>query len=363
MIMPAEVEKIRRKLDSFLEQAKRNPLSTDNILLMETCREVEEAIRQEVTPEWVHLADDIYQYMGQEGLEKRVSLHRTYLNMAPNIEERFWSNWHLVDTLAVLRRDREAVEEQSKLYQWASQELTDEHMLQALYDSTQARCWAVEGRIDEWFQLYYKTLERLDISQVSRYSRCLFIRTGAEIAAFSDRLTEALAETERLERINNEDLNWERHVVFWLAAITTRLEVYRKRRDWSNYDQVAAEAVSFVEAKVQELESGGSVNVNDLAWAAHDVGACLMWAGRYEQAKCLLEVAMKCQDSGGTHFFLAACIWASEKDREETLRHLRIAQNTTERNSLNRGMYYQFFLETPEFSDVRDDKGFLEVFR
>ena len=62
-----------------------------------------------------------------------------------------------------------------------------------------------------------------------------------------------------------------------------------------------------------------------------------MWAKRYKQAKRLLEIAIEQNDSGGSHFFLAACIWASEKDRSQTLYHLRYAQQTTKRNVLNRG--------------------------
>ena len=155
--MPVDIDSIRHKFESFMEQAKRNPLSVDDTPLMEACREVEEALSKKITPERVHLADDIYRYMGQEGLEKRLSLHRAYMDKAPNAEERFWSNWHLVDTLAVLRRNRETVEEQLRFYQWTVRKLTDEHVLRALEDTTQARCWRMEERIEEWLQLYTRT--------------------------------------------------------------------------------------------------------------------------------------------------------------------------------------------------------------
>jgi RNA polymerase sigma factor (sigma-70 family) len=356
----AIASKIRQKLRKFVEDTKSTPLSPDEALLVEACQDVERALNQEVTPELVHLAHDIYGYLGHEGLEKRVSLHRRYMSAAQDMEERFWSNWHMVDSLAVLRRSREAVEEQSRLYQWASQSLTDEHVLKALYDSTQALCWIKEGRIDEWYRLYYENLERVSRPGVSRYTRCCYVRTGAEVAPSVGRLTEALTETERLERINNEEPDWEYHVPFWCGVMTTKLGIYRQQEAWSRFDEVATEAVSFVEKKVQQLKSGESVNIRDLSWVAHDVGVSLMWAKRYEQAKYLLKVALEFRDMGGTHFFLATCIWASEKDRQKTLYHLRMAQNKTADNP-NRGYQHQFFLETPEFSDVKDDKEFLEA--
>lgn len=358
--MSKELRDICQKFDVFMENVRSDPSLADDSLLLEACKEVEDALSHEITPEVVHLADDIYRYMGQVGLEKRISLHRKYLYVVPNLEERFWSHWHLVDTLAILRRNREAVEEQSNLYHWTCQHLTDEHVLRALEDTTQARCWQMEGRINEWFQLYYKTSERLESPEVSRYWRCLFVRAGAAVFASNGRLDEALTEVEKLERYNEEDPDWKSYRMFWLAVITTRLEVHRKQEDWSGFDQVVAEAISYVKGEVEKLNSEHGIDLSNLAWVAHDVGVCLMWAGRYEQAKYLLQVAIDSQDEAGTHFFLAACIWASEKDREKTLHHLKSAQSFV-RNSGNRGRYYYFFLETPEFSDVKDDGEFLEA--
>ncbi len=358
--MSTEANQIRQKLQKFLDDTKSTPLSADDTVLKEVCQDVERELNQQVTSEMVRLAHDIFGYMGKRGLEKRASLHRRHMAVTQDMEERFWSNWHMVDSFAVLRQNREAVEEQYKLYEWASRSLTDDHVLQTLYDSTQALCWVREGRIDEWYQLYYGNLERLNKPGVARYTRCGYVRTGAEIAVQVERLTEALTETERLERINSEDINWDHHVPFWIGAITTRLGVYNKQEAWSRFDQVAAEALTFVEKEVQKSDAGDSINSHNMSWAAHDIGVSLMWAKRYEQAKHLLEVALKFRDMGATHFFLSACIWASERDRPKTLYHLKIAQNMTADNT-NRGFQNQFFLETSEFADVRDDKEFLEA--
>ena len=62
------------------------------------------------------------------------------------------------------------------------------------------------------------------------------------------------------------------------------------------------------------------------------------------------------------HFMLAVSIWASEKDREKTLQHLKVAQNDYMVEPYNyQDTYYPTFVETPEFSDVQKDPEFLKV--
>ena len=350
---------IRSKFDSFIEQAKSDPTSGEDILT-EAYNEVEEALKSEITPELVHLADDIYIYMGKLGLEKRISLHRRYLKIVSENKERFWSHWQLVDTLAVLQRNRETVGEQIQFYRWTCEHLSDEYVLEALYDTTQAKCWKEEGRIDEWFQLYDEASKRLGNPEVSRLKRCLFLQAGAEVSFVNDRLDKALLRIEKLECANG-DSDWEHYRRFWLAVISTRLLVYGKQEDWERFNQVFTEASTFLEEEVEKRDTGHPVNIGNLTWAAHDIGCCLLWSKKYNEAQHFLQIAVDFgNDNAWSHFFLAVSIWASEKDREKTLHHLKTAQDFT-LNPLNRDMFHQTFLETPEFSDVRGDKEFLKV--
>ena len=350
---------IRGKFDSFIEQAKSDPTSGEDILT-EAYNEVEEALKGEITPELVRLADDIYTYMGKLGLEKRISLHRRYLKVVSDNKERFWSHWQLVDTLAVLQRNRETVEEQLRLYRWACKYLSDEYVLEALYDTTQAACWKEEDRIDEWFQLYDEASKRLGNPEVNRYTRCLFLQAGAEVSLFNDRLDEALLEVEKLERLNSTH-GLEGYFQFWLSVITARLLVYSKQEDWERFNQVFMEASTFLEEEVGKRDTGHPVNIGNLTWAAHDIGWCLLWSKKYNEARRFLQIAVDLGNNNAwSHFFLGVSIWASEKDREETLHHLKTAQDFM-LNPLNRDMFHQTFLETPEFLDVRGDKEFLKV--
>ena len=359
-----QLEEIRSKFNAFMEQVKSNPTSRADIL-KEAFNEIEDALKGEITPELVHLAvDDIYPYMGKLGMEKRIPLLRKYMDVAPDDAERFWSHDGLVHSLAFLRRHQEAIEEQSRLYRWAcNHNMPDKDVLEALSNLNVAECWAAESRIDDWIPLYDEAAERLEKPEVSDYSRCDFLQIGAEVLRGNDRFDEALLGIEKLERVNaNNEQGWKHYFRFWLAVRTNRLLMYGKREDWGRFDQIFTEMSAYLEGELKKQDAGQPVNLDDLMWLAHDVGCCLLWSKKYNEAKRFLQVAIDLEDNNNYgHFQLAASIWASEKDREKTLHHLKVAQDYYVVNPYNQDTYYPTFLETPEFSDVKDDKEFLKV--
>ena len=360
-IMSSKLKDIRGKFDAYMECMRCDPLSGEDIL-MEVNNEIEDALKGEITPELAHLAvDDIYPYMGKLGMEKRLSLLRKYMDVVPDDAERFWSHDGLVDSLAFLGRNREAIEEQTRLYRWTCKQ-SEKYVLRTISNLSAAGCWKAEGRIDDWIQLYNKASERLENPEVSDYSRCDFLQMGAEILRSNDRLDEALLGIEKLERANKEQRR-NYYFRFWLAVRENRLLLYSKQEDWDRFDQVYREANTFMEGELKKLDVGFPINIYELIWAAHNVGCCLVWSKKYSEAKRLLQVAIDLEnDNHYGHFMLAVSIWASEKDREKTLHHLKVGQDSYVVSSYNyQDSYYPTFLETPEFSDVKEDPEFLRV--
>ena len=357
-----QLEEIRSKFDAFMEKVKSDPASRADILT-EACNEIEDALKGEITPELVHLAaDEIYPYMGKLGLEKRIPLLRKYMDDAPDDAERFWSHEALVYSLASLERNREAIEEHARLYRWTCQHLPDKYVLEAASTLSVAGCWAAEDRIDDWIQLYNNASERLKNPGVSHFSRGEFLQTGIDVLRGNDRFDEALLEIEKLERANNEP-DSKHYFQFWLIAKENRLLMYGKQGDWDRFDQIFTEVSAYLEGELKKRDAGHPVNLNHLIWFAHDIGCCLVWSKKYNEAKQFLQVAIDLDNNNDyTHFQLAVSIWASEKDREKTLHHLKVAQDYYVLNSYNyQDTYYPTFLETPEFSDVKDDEEFLKV--
>ena len=356
-----QLERLRSTFDAFIEQVKSDPASREGIL-KEASNEIEDALKGEITPELVHLVvDEIYPYMGSLGMEKRVPLLRKYMDNAPDDTERYWSHKSLVNSLGFLRRNREAIEEQTRLYRWACKQ-SEKYVLRIISNLGMSGYWAAEGRIDDWIQLYNEASERLENPKVSQYSRCDFLQFGADILIKNDRLDAALLEIEKLERANGEP-GWRSYFRFWLAIRENRLRVYSKQEDWDRFDQVWADARTFIEGEVEKRNARYPVNIYELVCATHNVGCCLVWAKKYNEGKRLLQLAIDLGNYNDyNHFMLAVSIWASERDREKTLHHLKVAQNeyvVTSYNYLDG--YYSSFLETPEFSDVKEDSEFLKV--
>ena len=357
----SQLEQLRSKFDAFMEQAKADPASRGDILT-EACNEIEDALQGEITPELVHLAaDEIYPYMGKLGMEKRIPLLRKYMEDAPDDTERFWSHEGLVYSLASLERNREAIEEHSRLYRWTCQHLPDKYVLEAGANLGGSECWAAEGRIDDWIQLYNDASERLENPGVSYFSHCEFLQAGIDVLRCNDRFDEAFLEIEKLERANNEPGS-EHYFQFWLIAKESRLLMYGKQGDWGRFDQIFTEVSAYMEGELKKRDAGQPVNLDDLMWLAHDIGCCLLWSKKYNEARRFLQIAIDLEDNNHYgHFQLATSIWASEKDREKTLHHLKSAQAYYVVSPYNQDTYYPTFLETSEFSDVKDDEAFLKV--
>ena len=355
-----QLESIRGKFDSFMAQAKSDPTSGADILT-EAHNQIEAALKGEISSELAHLAHEIYKYMGKLGKEKSVSLHRRYLNVASDNKERFWSHRQLSVSLAMLGQNKEAIEEQVRLYHWTCENMSDADVLQVLSSCLEhSGCWAAEGRIDDWIQLYNEASQRLENPELSRYARCNFLQIGSEILRAYGRVDETLLGMEKLERFNGEP-DWEHYFRFWLAVRTNRLLVYSGQEDWDRFEQALTEVRAFIEGEMEKRDAGHSVNLGNLHWAAHDIGCCLVWLQKYNEAKRFLQVAIDLDNTNDYgHFMLAVSIWASDRNREKTLHHLKFAHDIV-LAAWNRGKYYQTFLGTPEFADVKEDPEFLKV--
>ena len=355
-----QLESIQSTFDAFMAQAKSDPTSGADILTA-AHDQVEEALKGEITSELAHLAHEIYKYMGKPGIEKNISLHRRYLNVASDNKERFWSHRQLSVNLAMLGWSREAIEEQVRLYHWACKYMSDADVLYVLSSCLEhAGCWKDEDRVDDWIQLYNDASQRLENPELSRYDRCNFLQIGSEILRAYGRGDETLLGMEKLERINTKP-DWEHYFRFWLAVRTNWLLVYSGQEDWDRFDQALTEVRTFIEGEMEKRDAGHSVNLGNLHWAAHDIGCCLVWLQKYNEAKRFLQVAIdldNVNDYG--HFMLAVSTWVSERNREKTLHHLKLAHEIV-LAPWNRGKYYQMFLRTPEFADVKDDPEFLKA--
>ena len=363
--MMSQLEQLRNNFNSFMEQVKAEPTSREDIF-KEASIEIEDALKGKITPELAHLVvDDIYPHMGKQGIEKRLSLLHKYLDDAPDNKERFWAHQKLASSLALLGRHRESVEEQSQLYRWACKnDIPDKDVLHIFCSNLEnPASWSAEDRIDEWIKLYHEASERLKKPHVSYLDRCQFLQIGAEVLRANGKSDEALIELEKLEKTNTKQ-DWRHYFRFWLVVKTNRLLLYNRWNDSERFDEIITELKNYMEGEYKKYSAGQPVNIGDLIWLSHDIGCCLVWMNKYSIARGFLQVACDLgSENHYRHFMLAVSIWASDKDREKTLHHLKIAEEDYAVASYNyRDSYYSSFVNTHEFSDVKNDPEFLEVF-
>ena len=361
----SKLEQIRSKFDSYMEQVKTNPTSREE-LLTDTFNEIEDTLNGDISPEVVHLlVDDIYPHMGKQGIEKRLPLLHKFLENPPDNKERFWAHQELASSFAFLGRHRESVEEQLQLYQWACKNnISDRDVLKIFCSNLEnPGAWSAEDRIDEWIKLYHEVSERLENPDVSYLDRCVFLQIGAEVLRANGKSDESLILLEKLENTNTKQ-DWRHYFRFWLHVKTNRLLLYNRRNDSERFDEIITELKDYMEGEYKKYTARQPVNTGDLIWLTHDIGCSLVWMQKYSLARSFLQVAC---DLGGEdhyrHYQLAVSIWASEKDREKTLHHLKIAEKNYVISSYNfRDSYYSYFVNTYEFSDIKDDPEFLSIF-
>lgn len=361
----SQLDQIRSKFDSYMEQVRSNPTSRED-LLTNTFNEIEDALNGDITPELVHLVvDDIYPHMGKQGIEKRISLLQKFLDDAPNNKERYWAHMELALSLSILGRHQESVEEQLQLYQWACKnEISDKDILLIFCSNLEnPGAWSTENRIDEWIQLYHEVSERLEKPEVSYFDKCEFLQVGAEVLRANDKLDDALIELEKLEKTNTKQ-DWRHYFRFWLIVKTNRLLICNIRNESERFDEIITELKDYMEGEYKKYNASQPVSIGDLIWLSHDIGCSLVWINKYSIARSFLQVTC---DLGGEnhygHFMLSVSIWGSEKDREKTLHYLKIAERDYAVASYNyRDSYYSYFVNNPVFSDVKDDPEFLDIF-
>ena len=104
----------------------------------------------------------------------------------------------------------------------------------------------------------------------------------------NDKLEDALLELEKLEHANGKP-GWRSYFRFWLAVRESRLLLYSKQEDWDCFDQIWTNTRAFIEGEVEKQNAGYPVNIYELIWAAHNIGCCLVWSKRYDEAKRLLQ--------------------------------------------------------------------------
>lgn len=353
-------------LDSFIGVTERYPAESHESLLIKAYQLIkEELVQTRFAVEKVRLAHRIFGYLGDDGIRERVTLLRNYLQYASDAppNERFWANWELVDSLALLKQNKEMLQEQQELLLWCKHMLSPDYWIQVMYDSTQAIGWIHENQAQAWFKIYYDFIHYIEPTATNRRNRVLYIETAVGMLVFYlHQYEDALNEIARYRSVLHEDASWEEFNRFNVRLTSYELGLYSAQGDWIRYNNTAERVIADIGARISKYKQKKSCDVEELCDMAHEIGTCLMWEQHYLQAMPLYEFALDHQGTGLTHFFYSVCVWATTKNKDETLRHLQLSEWKVKGNGGLRSRYIHMFKEQPEFEDVQDDEQFLAIF-
>lgn len=353
-------------LKEFMDLNEAIPTDENEEILLTAYELIKkELIDSNYSIESVRLADKIFGYLGDKGLNERIEVMKKYLNTdsQKSLEDQFWANWELVDNLALLKKYKQMIEEQKLFLAWAKKHMSSDYWLEVMSDSTQAIGWVHEDQSDEWFEVYYDLINSTEPTESNRHERVLYVETAAGLLIYNlIKYTEALNEIKRYNIFVNEDVSWAEYKKFFIRLKTYQLGLYSAQGDWLNYEKTVNEAIIEIIDNINRHNNNDSVAIDDICDMAHDIGTCLMWEKRYKQAMTLFEYAIQNQGTGITHYFYAICVWATQRNRSTTLEHLKLAEMKVKGNGGLRSRYKQMFLGAEEFDDVWEDDEFLSVF-
>ena len=368
------VQEYRRQYETDAAKANRALLAHGSTLLYD------ELEASSWNSEIVHKGFELFFRLGDK--EAIIDLLKRYLGI-PSLQnsEESWAWWHLTDHLAMLRRCEEAVKTQREYLDWGrkifpspdwwlpaewpfdfgddwrpyrKEAPADECLLfRIMYDGTQARCWVETDNTDEWLQIYRELTNEVPATSNNRVERRYYVRTACDVLNYADRPTEALKQAKEMDRLSREDKDWEEAVETEFDARTVEIETYRIQGDIPNLRQASQIVASRLEQHFRRRAELKQEEVRVLWGLYHNMAAPIYRAQQYDLAIPLFRRAIELGiPSNHSYLWLAASIWATERDRAQVL------------SLLKQGVVYSRFGKhgrAEEFEDVQDDPEFQAV--
>lgn len=278
--------------------------------------------------ELVHLADALYGHLQRyEHLRKLLMDYRA--QGLPSYEEA-WAWWRMNDCLALQRRCLELLEQQRRLVQWALETLPAEHCLALMNDATQALCWLRVQQQEAWFALFADLMARVQPDAHNREDRFLSLRTALLLtlqAKGANQAERAHALLEALYHLLQEEPGWEPADDFLLETQAMHLEVLQALGETAALRQRGQAATRQVNAWIRKLNQPSLAQRRQLRRLCHNLAASLYAAQQYDLAIPLLQQAIAYgSTTPHSYLWLAACLWATHKNRAEVMALLEQAQ-------------------------------------
>ncbi|MDE2698344.1 MAG: hypothetical protein OXI23_05700 [Gemmatimonadota bacterium] len=374
MSAPSIVEIVETYRHQYVQDARQ----TDRSMLEKGKSVLYDQIEQASwDSEMVHRGMELLYWLGDK--TEIVKLLQKYLLRPLSIQEEAWARWHLTDNLATLGKNKKAVESQKSYLHWAMRVLpqpewmvsadwlwdflpwrtkredvpADEGLLfEIMSDGTQAQCWFKTGQSDAWLEIYHNLMKDIAPTSRNRFMRRYYVRSEIIVLGWCQKLQEALLEVDNLDQISREDPGWSEAFETWGDSRCVEMDAYGRMNEISQVRQIAKSTTSRLEEQF-EVRDNLTAEERQVLWGLyHNAAAPIYRAKQYDLAIPLFQRAIELGiRSEYSYLWLAASIWATERDRDKVL------------SLLKRGVFFSRFgqhriSKAPEFSDIADDPEF-----
>ena len=354
------MEQVRQTLtelfEEFSAQMKADSATADRSLLGKGRQMVQAHLHANavIDPEIVHRGYKFCYWLDdRQGI---VDLMTRYLDQPLPLLEEAWARWEQMDLMAGLQQCEAVVERQKEFLDWARAHLSQDRLLWVMYDSTQSLCWHQVGKGDEWLRVFEEIMGAVVASPENRYERFQYLRTGAVMWSAQGKTQEALQLIDSMHRLCDEDMMWTGRIDLKVKTLAHAITTWEPLKKTGKIEEIGREAQAFLEEYERTLPAPMTASQqHDLGVAYDNVGGSLFFAGYYEVSIPLERRAIALAPLyEWIYLRLAAAVWATTKDRMETLAILRQGAAVSNGGRLK--------LETrPEFRDIIKDLDFLDA--
>ncbi len=224
-----------------------------------------------------------------------------------------------------MRRFDETVEAQRDFYAWAKERLEPHGLLRVMYDGTQALAWWGSGQLDEWLAIVHELRAVVPVDERTRSGWFQLNRTEVGVLVRDERFDDALAAADRVGALADRFPEWEQAEGVRLEAEFTRMTVLTRAGRDEEFDAVADRVIARL-AEFQTTHLDAAEGPQQYVMLCHNAAGRLFVAKRYERAARLFREAVRGRiPFYYTYICLAACVWATTRDRREVMDLLREA--------------------------------------
>jgi tetratricopeptide (TPR) repeat protein len=266
-----------------------------------------------VDQELAHLGDAVYCYLGYWEQTRDLLAH--YRAQALPLYEEAWARWRTIDCLALEHKCEAVVAEQPVFLQWAMQSLPLENCLFVLNDATQAVCWNVAGKQQEWFRLFKQLMAAVPPTHQNREDRFLCIRTAIAVHLHAGHPEQARKLLPLFDGLELQGFTWEENTDMQIEIQAMHIKILGMLQDTESLRQIGKQVTDQLTNWKNSLQNPKLALKRQIRRLCHNIASSLYKTRQYDLAVPLFQMALELGGtSEHTYAWLAASLWMRDHE-------------------------------------------------